>query len=105
MKLNWLDEIAKTAAMEVLVLELVPNDLRDFRRSVCETCPNLLNPGDLKTWRCGACGCWLEEKTKALRNRSLQRPKGEVTHCPNGFWNDKDIANHYRALDGAPLLT
>lgn len=54
---------------------------------------------------CMDCKCFLDLKPKSKTNWNPKKNRNEITHCPNGFWNDKDIANIYREMDGKELLT
>lgn len=98
--MSWLEDMAKLAADKVLVKEQVEQDVADMRWSTCWTCEQMNH----ESKRCNLCGCFLENKIWAKVSRSMHRPLGEITHCPIGKWNDKDITNHYRALDGHPPL-
>jgi anaerobic selenocysteine-containing dehydrogenase len=94
------DTVLKAAADTVIVIEHVDEETATFRYNVCLGC-DFRDPDRDK---CLACSCYLEEKSWSHTNRTIERPFGEVTHCPLGRWNDKEIANHYRHLDGKPLL-
>jgi hypothetical protein len=97
-----LDDILKFGAKTVLAMEFVSDAEASRRMAICQSCDNF-DPVHIK---CKQCGCFLEVKVACKTNRSPARPNGELTHCPNGFWGDIDIANHYRALDGLePLNT
>lgn len=98
--MGWIDDAKRVAAAVVLVREKVDAATADFRGRVCTACSRL----DRETLRCKECGCYLKSKVWAKVNRSPARPLGEVTHCPLGKWRDRDIANHYRAIDGKPPL-
>jgi hypothetical protein len=98
--MSWIDDAKSLAATVVLVREKVDAATADFRGRVCTACGRL----DRETLRCKECGCYLKAKVWAKVNRSPARPLGEVTHCPLGKWRDRDIANHYRAIDGKPPL-
>lgn len=99
---NWKDEVLKIAAKTVLVIESVSGEEAVRRMNICRGC-QFFDPLHVT---CKSCGCYLEIKVACKTNRSPARPNGELTHCPNGFWGDIEIANHYRALDGLePLNT
>lgn len=98
--MSWIDDAKRVAAAAVLVREKVDAATADFRGRVCTACSRL----DREKLRCKECGCYLKSKVWAKVNRSPARPLGEVTHCPLGKWRDRDIANHYRAIDGKPPL-
>lgn len=72
------------------------------RVSICES--NAGKCFNKKLRECRLCGCIVDNKAKALRNHNLKKFRIEVTHCPKGLWNDVEIANHYRKLDGKFLL-
>ena len=98
--MSWFEEAKKIAAATVLVMEHVDQPTAQARMDVCDTC----EWNDRASKKCSICGCFLENKVWSKISRSKPRPLGELTHCPRGKWNDKDIADHYRALDGiAPL--
>ncbi len=94
--MGWFDDLAKLAADKVLVKEQVEKDVADMRWATCWGCEHM----DHEKKVCKLCGCFLEVKIWAKVSRAKHRPLGEITHCPIGKWNDKDIANHYRVLDG-----
>lgn len=83
-----------------LPIEKVQAELAEWRMSVCRACPDF-KP---KNQKCGVCGCYLEIKTACYTNRNPKKMRTEFTHCPNGKWNDKELANQYRALDGLEPL-
>ena len=71
------------------------------RMNTCKKCPNFKS----ETQQCNVCGCFMDIKVTMLRNRNpYAAGRVEVTHCPEGRWNDKHIANHYREMDGKELL-
>lgn len=94
--MSWFEEAKKIAAAKVLVMEHVDQATAEMRMNVCLTCDKM----DREHVKCSICGCYLEGKTWSKISRSKNRPLGELTHCPLGKWNDMDIANHYRQLDG-----
>jgi hypothetical protein len=98
--MSWLDEAMKLAATKVLVLEQADQATADMRWKTCWACDQM----DHESRRCRDCGCFIETKIWSKTSRSAARMLGEITHCPLGRWNDKDIANHYRALDGKTPL-
>lgn len=98
--MSWIDEAKKLAAAPTLVREKVDADTARRRATVCTDCDRL----DRKRMKCTVCGCYLKVKVWAKVNRTRARPFGEVTHRPLGKWGDLDVANHYRAIDGKPLL-
>jgi hypothetical protein len=88
-------------AEKVIVKEHVDSETADTRFRVCLGC----SARDEKQNVCGECGCFLDLKTGARTNWNAKRMRNEITHCPNGLWNDKEIANIYREMDGKELLT
>jgi hypothetical protein len=98
-----IDEILKVAASNVLVLQNIDNKTAAKRFAICEKCQFF----DKENIKCTECGCFMDIKTRSKVHRTKKRPKGEVTHCPNGFWGkgDKVTANYYRKIDGLPVLT
>ncbi len=98
--MSWFDEAKRIAANTVLVMENTDQATADMRWAICETC----EWNDRVHVKCSICGCYLASKVWSKYSRSLNRPLGELTHCPMGKWHDMDIANHYRQLDGQPPL-
>ena len=100
--MNILDEILKLAADKVLVESHVSEDIKDFRMDTCLSCPYL----SMTDYRCKVCKCYVEVKTGSERNFNPKKLRNEITHCPKGKWDDVEIANEYRKIDGlAPLQT
>lgn len=75
-------------------------DLTEFRIKTCEACREF----DAEERTCTVCGCFIDIKAELKTNRNPLKLRTEITHCPFGRWNDKDTANHYREIDGKPLL-
>ena len=99
--MGLIEEILKLAADKVLVEAHVSEDTAAFRMGECMACPRL----DKEHMRCKVCKCYVEVKTTSERNFNPKRLRNEITHCPLGKWNDIEIANEYRKIDGKPLLT
>jgi len=100
--MSILNEILKVAADKVLVESHVSEEVKDFRMDTCLSCPYL----SLSDFRCKVCKCFVEVKTGSEKNFNPKRMRNEITHCPKGFWNDIEIANEYRKIDGiSPLQT
>ena len=95
-----LDRILELAAAKTLVISSVNDETKTFRKSVCDGCEKR----DVYDNRCKVCKCYLAVKTGTLENRNPIKLRYEITHCPLGKWNDLEIANHYREIDGLPLL-
>lgn len=95
------DEIKHYLASKIIVKEQVDDETRDWRFGVCLKCEHR----DPEENKCTICTCFLDLKTKSRVNWRPSKNRNEITHCPDGRWNDKEIANEYRALDGLKLLT
>lgn len=95
------DEIKHYLASKVIVKEWVDGETADARFSVCLKCEHR----DAEENKCLICTCFLDLKTQSRVNWRPSKNRNEITHCPLGRWNDKEIANEYRALDGLKLLT
>ncbi len=93
--------LSKVAEVALTVEKLDDPELKKFRITTCEGC-KVFNP-DGRT--CGICTCPMDAKAGILTNKNpLHLFRHELTHCPLGKWNDKEVANHYRKLDGKELL-
>lgn len=94
-------QVLKKGAKVVFEVELL-NDpsIEAFRMDTCNRCQHF----NAEDQTCGICGCFMDVKTTHRLSRNLKKMRIETTHCPMGKWNDKDVANHYRQLDGEPLL-
>lgn len=99
--MNLKDRILKAAAKTVLEISEVDDATKAERRAVCDACQFR----DIESDRCKICKCYLAVKTGCAENWNPKKMRVEVTHCPNGFWNDTDTANYYRQLDGLPPIT
>lgn len=95
------DEIKHYLASKVIVKEKVDGETADARFDVCLKC-EYRNPEENK---CIICTCFLDLKTQSRVNWRPAKNRNEITHCPKGKWDDKEIANHYRVMDGLKLLT
>lgn len=93
--MNIAQRILRLAA-STLPIEYVDEGVQKRRFAVCLGC-KMFDPENVK---CKQCGCFLEVKTECKTNFNPKRLRTEITHCPLGKWNDKKIANQYRALDG-----
>lgn len=100
--MNLLDKILKVAADKVLVESHVSEEVKEFRMGVCLKCPLL----SISDYRCKVCKCYVEVKSGSEINFNPKKLRNEITHCPKGMWNDLEIANEYRKIDGlAPIQT
>jgi len=93
---NILEKAAAILADKTLVHERVEADTKAARLETCEGC-NKLDPN---ARRCKVCKCFVDVKTGAKTNFNPLKMRNEITHCPEGFWGDADIANIYREIDG-----
>ncbi len=88
-------------AATVIVKDVVEGEEADRRMEVCFSCEKRNENENV----CNVCGCFLDLKTSAKTNWNARKLRNEITHCPLGRWNDKEIANLYREMDGKELLT
>ena len=95
------DKILHLIAETVIVKELTDRATALERMEVCLACEHR----DDKANKCGVCGCFLDLKTTCATNWNAKKLRNEVTHCPLGKWDDLEIANQYRVLDGLEPLT
>lgn len=94
--MNMVEKAAAIIADKTLVHERVDDDKKAERLSTCEACKKL----DTNARRCKVCRCFVDVKTGAKTNFNPLKMRNEITHCPQGFWGDADIANIYREIDG-----
>lgn len=99
--MNILSRIGELLAEKTLVISYVEPEVKEFRQGVCNTCER----HDPIQNRCKICKCFLAVKTGTKENRDPIRLRYEITHCPRGKWNDLELTNRYRELDGLPLLS
>lgn len=84
---------AKRLIAEQLIVESkVSDEVARWRMSICLNCEHR-NEADNT---CKLCGCFLDLKAKSEVNYSLKRLRSEITHCPDGRWNDKEVAEFYK---------
>lgn len=99
--MSILEQVKHYLAETLIVKEQVDGDTADWRFNICLQCP-YRNPEENK---CMQCGCFLDLKTNSRVNWRPSKSRNEITHCPMGRWNDLEIANEYRRIDGKELLT
>lgn len=99
--MSVLEQIKHYLASKVIVREKVDEQTADWRFEICLGC-EFRDPEENK---CRECGCYLDLKVGCRVNWLPKKNRNEVTHCPLGKWNDLEIANEYRRLDGLELLT
>lgn len=92
----------KLAAKTFLAVEKLNDPIKEkFRMDTCKACPNYY----AEDMQCTICTCFMDVKTTLKTNKNpLKMGRIEETHCPNGYWNDKETANYYRAIDGKILF-
>lgn len=91
-------------AETLIVKEQVGKDQAAWRMGICEGCSRNNKKENPPYGVCMDCGCFLDLKPKSKINWNPKKMRNEITHCPNGFWSDKEIANVYREIDGKELL-
>lgn len=95
------NKILELAAKTFLQVGQVTPEVQQVRMNICLACPKR----DEVSNRCKVCKCFLAIKTDTKENLNPEKMRYEVTHCPLGKWNDLRTANHYRKIDGLPLLS
>jgi hypothetical protein len=99
--MNLIEQIKHYLAKEIIVKEYVDAETKQQRFDVCLECEHR----DPEENKCRACACFLDLKTGSRVNWRPSKNRNEITHCPLGKWDDKEIANEYRRLDGLQPLT
>ena len=86
----------------IIVKKLDDPEIAKMRFDICLGC-KYLRKEDLK---CRKCKCYMDMKSKTEINEDITvfPPTQEITHCPEGFWGDADIANIYRRKKGLELI-
>ena len=93
-----------TSGAKALLVEAYHNDpvLGIQRKRKCRgseskgipSCPEYFKMID----QCTICKCIVEEKSKSQLNKNpFKDMRTEITHCPKGFWDDKEIADYYNS--------
>lgn len=95
------EQVKHYLAKNIIVKEWVDGQTADERFDTCLKCEYRNSEENT----CTICTCFLDLKTKSRVNWRPAKNRNEITHCPLGKWNDKEIANEYRALDGLKPLT
>ncbi|HLS53263.1 MAG TPA: hypothetical protein VK031_04770 [Tissierellaceae bacterium] len=91
----------KKAIKGVLSVKPLDNDQEvKIRYDICKQCEFY----DAESDKCTICKCFMEIKTGLEVNINPIKLRKEVTHCPKGYWGDKEIANLYRERDGLDPL-
>jgi len=86
--------IKKLAKWVFTVQEHGDPELTAFRLGKCEACPHFVKP----TRRCGLCGCFMDIKATLATNKSMNGV--QITHCPDGRWDDKHLSYRYAETGG-----
>lgn len=94
------DRIKYFLAETLIIKQKADDQTKTERLAVCEVCEHR----DPENEKCRVCGCFLELKAGTAVNWNPKKNRNEITHCPEGRWNDKDTANEYRQIDGLKLL-
>lgn len=105
--MNWLDArdmLFGGLAKELFTVKLLNDEILEAKRKgVCEE--NAGSCFDAEGRRCNHCTCPIDAKAGLLFNKNSRKWfRIELTHCPLGKWDDKDIANYYRKMDGKDLI-
>lgn len=90
---------ALRVAAKGLVVDNEDETIANQRLETCLSCDKITKDG-----QCGICMCFTDLKAKARTNINVLHARIEITHCPIGRWGDVEIANHYREIDGKPLI-
>lgn len=101
LNMDLIEQIKHYAASKIIVKEHVDADTAKERMAVCLICEH----HDPEENKCKVCTCFLDLKTYSRVNWRPSKNRNEITHCPEGLWNDKEIANEYRRMDGLQPLT
>lgn len=92
---DW-DVIGKKAAELIMVVDkldsTVDAETINNRKLACSSCDKRVKD------KCSMCGCYIDIKVTTKVNRTITGKK-EITHCPLGKWNDKDLINIYSLLN------
>lgn len=92
-----------TAGANLILIAQYHNNpkVEKLRKRTCrgtKTIPGCVNYNPDRD-QCKKCGCIIEAKSKALTNYNpLKGMRAEITHCPEGFWDDKETADYYKNL-------
>lgn len=73
--------------------EFAPIELREERKTICNSCPHkgIVTPLPFtKAEGCEKCGCVLATKIMMLSHRDTKTLKVIKTECPLGKWNEID---------------
>jgi hypothetical protein len=99
-KMNILQKALHLAAKKVIVKSEVDAVESERRFAICTGCEHR----DPTQNKCNECGCFLDLKCASASNWNPKRMRNEITHCPFGKWEDIEITNLYRKMDGKELL-
>lgn len=91
--------LSKVAGLVLEVEKLNDPELKEFRIKTCES--NAGKCFDEVNRRCKMCTCFIDAKAGIKVNLNPNKlMRKEITHCHLGKWDDKDLANYYREMDG-----
>ena len=99
--MELLNKVGELLVAKTLVVSYVTSEVKKARQEVCNACERR----DQVANRCKICKCFLAVKTGTAENLNPTKLRYEVTHCPLGKWDDKEIANQYREIDGLTPLS
>lgn len=90
--------ILKKQGAKALPIRKVDPKLAEERVDICTKCQHrdLTQPDEIV---CTKCGCFMDIKATAEVHWNPEKLRREITHCPEGFWGDSEIANFYHLLD------
>jgi len=94
--MNILKKLKRSLAEILIQVEkldpIADKDVVEFRLSQCLKCPN--NSDGTEQGECKICKCFVDLKAETYTNRKLDGTI-EITHCPEGKWDDQDILLFY----------
>lgn len=98
------DKLFGGLAKELFTVSLLNDEILEAKRkSICESNSN--SCFDSEGRRCKVCTCPIDAKAGLMFNKNASKLfRTELTHCPLGKWNDKDVANYYRLMDGKDII-
>jgi hypothetical protein len=91
----WWRMVAEYGVKKAIVVESLDGnadaDTIEMRKQRCSTC--IRNVYGV----CKGCSCFIDIKVTTKVNLN-KRGEKEITHCPDGKWNDVNIVNFYKSL-------
>lgn len=99
------DKLYRKAKHNLSQIAFVGNKVDDeLRQKRIEACKGCLKYFDEENEECLKCGCVLKTKWNLKEFFNPIKLRNEIAHCPLGKWDDLDIANYYRFIDGKKTL-